>query len=225
LFPFVLVIKIYKVKLNIENKFSKIFIAVILVGGFLSLTPKDTKASEGKIELRSTTGEDYKCLAVSLRMQNLEYRIPFSCRNLIYPAGENIFNYVMWATPTNGGNTLKLGALGLGKGEFKTKTSFSALFVTTESKKDVKAPVGTVVMEGDVESWEFLETQTSPTPTLTPAPDEEQNEEAKTDESKPEEQLTTRQKLVLALKRAGIAALFALVALIGIIFVVSRSRG
>lgn len=198
----------------------------------LFLITKSVYASEGKVELRSTTGEDYKCLAVSLRMQNLEHRIPFSCRNLIYPAGENIFNYVMWATPSNGGTTLKLGALGLGKGEFKTKTSFRELFVTTESSKNVKTPSGTVVMRGNLEPWEFLESQTTPTPTLTPAPGEEEQQpegqeggQAQDGQEGEQQQLTTRQKLILALQRAGIAALFALVALIGIIFVVSRSRG
>ncbi len=212
---------------KLVKKFFQTLTTSILVMGLLFLITKTAKASEGKIELRSTTSEDYKCLAISLRMQNLEYRIPFSCRNLIYPAGENIFNYVMWATPTSGGNTIKLGALGLGKGEFKTKSSFSDLFVTTESKKDVKTPTGSVVMRGNVESWEFLETQTSPTPTLTPAPGEEQpSQESQPEEDQPQKQeLSTRQKLVLALQRAGIAALFALVALIGIIFVVSRSRG
>lgn len=184
-------------------------------------------ASEGHIQLKSTTGEDYFCRASSYRMQNLEYRIPFSCRSLIYPAGENIFNYLMWATPKDGGKTIKLGVLGLGKGEFKTKTSFRELFVTTESKKDVKTPSGSVVMRGNVESWESLESQTTPTPIPSPEPTEEQKDGEEQKDQTPEttEQLTTRQKLVLALKRAGIAALFALVALIGIIFVVSRSRG
>jgi hypothetical protein len=200
----------------------KLKIAIFLALPLFFFIFKNVKATEGTIELTSQTNEPYKCYAASLRMQNLEYRILFSCRYLIYPVDETIFNYVMWATPRDGGNPLRLGALGLGKGEFKTKTPFSSLFVTTESKRDTKTPTGTVVMRGSVRAIEFLEVETAPSPV--PSPDsEEEGEEIAEEEVKQE--LTTREKLVLALKRAGIAALFALVALVGIIFVVSKSRG
>lgn len=201
-------------------------IIIILTSILILLTfvfAKDSHASEGTIELTSQTDEPYKCYASSLRMQNLEYRIPFSCRNLIYPVDETIFNYVMWANTKDGGKTIKLGALGLGKGEFKTKTPFVTLFVTTERKKDTKTPTGRVVMRGNVQPIEFLESEITPTPTPPPDSEESANEEIQEEEIKQE--ITTREKLILALKRAGIAALFALVALIGIIFVVSKSRG
>lgn len=200
----------------------KTMVILIFSALFLLFTGK-AYASEGLVELESQTDEPSRCFAASLRMQSSEYRILFSCRYIIYPVDENIFNYVMWANPVDGGKTIKLGALGLGKGEFKTKTPFDSLFVTTESKKDTKIPTGNVVMSGDVESIEFLGSETTPTPT----PDPDAADELTGDEEELEEvqQLTTREKLVLALKRAGIAALFALVALIGIIFVVSRSRG
>ena len=194
----------------------------IVLGMFIIIT-NNTYASEGIIELESQTNEPTKCFAASLRMQNLEYRILFSCRYLIYPVDETIFNYVVWATPQSGANPVRLGVLGLGKGEFKTKTPFSSLFVTTESKKDVKTPTGRVVLRGSVEAIEFLGSEVTPTP----IPDSEDLDISEDAEQPQEDQreLTTREKLVLALKRAGIAALFALVALIGIIFVVSRSRG
>lgn len=204
-------------------KLIEILIPLTFFGLFLFYT-NDTYASEGTIELESTTNDSFKCFAASLRMQNLEYRIPFSCRNLIYPAGENIFNYVMWAQPKDGDKVIKLGTLGLGKGEFKTKTPFVSLYVTTESKKDTKTPTGNVVMRGNIQPISFLESETSPTPTPSPESDQEETEEiTEPEEMKPE--LTTREKLVLALKRAGIATLFALVALVGIIFVVSKSKG
>ncbi|OGM10023.1 hypothetical protein A2Z67_01695 [Candidatus Woesebacteria bacterium RBG_13_36_22] len=200
-------------------------IAVFLLFSLFFFVPdKAACASEGTVELTSQTNEPSKCFAASLRMQNLEYRILFSCHYLIYPVDETTFNYVMWATPQKGGNPVKLGTLGLGKGEFKTKTPFTSLFVTTESKKDTKTPSGSVVMRGNIKSIEFLEGETTPTPTSSPESDQVQNgEEVKQEEVKQE--LTTKDKLILALKRAGIAALFALVALIGIIFVISRSRG
>jgi hypothetical protein len=208
----------------------RIVIRLVIITVFfitLLLAAKVAFASEGTVELSSTSSEPYRCFVVSIRMKSLEYKIPFSCRNLIYPADENIFNYIMWATPEEGGNPVKLGALALGKGEFKTKTTFSDLFVTIERSAGTKTPTGRVVMRGDLLPIEFLEEVTTPTPT----PEEEAEEEISPGDEggeeleEPQEELTTRQKFVLALRRAGIAALFALIALIGLIFVITRSRG
>lgn len=204
-----------------KNILTKLLILFAFITSFFYFA-KQTIASEGTAELVSITNEPTKCYAASLRMQNLEYRILYSCRYLIYPVDETIFNYVMWATPKDGSKTIKLGTLGLGKGEFKTKTPFTALFVTTESKKDTKTPTGQVVLRGNVEPIKFLEEELTPTPT--PSEEEEQATESEAEEETTKA-MTTKDKLVLALKRAGIAALFALVALIGVIFVVSRSRG
>ncbi len=193
-------------------------------------------ASDGIIELTSTMGKDYRCFVVSLGMQNLEYRIPFACRDLLYPAGENIFTYIVWATPIEGDAPIKLGSLGLGKGEFKTKTPFSNLFVTTEKNSKTKIPTGVVVMRGTVEPIAFLEKP--PAPTLTQSPEKEPDDSV--DEVSDEEQageperadetttefksLSTKEKLLSALKRAGTAALIALVAVVGVIFLISRKR-
>ncbi|KKQ52269.1 hypothetical protein A2865_02355 [Candidatus Woesebacteria bacterium RIFCSPHIGHO2_01_FULL_39_17] len=193
----------------------------LTIAGLFFLAEK-VRASEGTVELRSTTVEPYRCWAASVRMQNQEYRIPFTCKYLIYPADENIFNYVVWATPKEGGNPIKLGTLGLGKGEFKTKKSFTGLFVTTEMSKETKTPQGQTVMKGEIKEVEFLEEAATPTPT--PAEEEEAVSEEEKVEA-PVQALSTRQKLLLALRRAGIAALVALVAIIGLIFVVTRSRG
>lgn len=199
----------------------KIITALSIFAAPLFLTDI-VSASQGTVELLSQTNDPTKCFAVSLRMQNLEYRILFSCQYLIYPVDDTVFNYTMWAQPKDGGKTVKLGAVGLGKGEFKTKTAFSSLFVTTEKDSKTKTPEGKVVLRGNVEPIKFLEEELTPTPTLTPQEEQENGEEVQEEEASP---MTTKDKLLLALKRAGIAALFALVALIGVIYVVSRSRG
>jgi hypothetical protein len=130
----------------------------------------------------------------------------------------------MWATPQEGGDTIKLGALGLGRGVFKTKRPFTNIFVTTERTRDVKTPQGPTVMRGNVRSIEpFFEAVATPSPT--PSPDSEEVDETDQEVSEEPQALTTREKFLLALRRAGIAALVALVALVGLIFVVTRSRG
>jgi len=196
----------------------KVFLATCFFVFVLFFLPEVVKASEGVIEITSLTDEPYRCWAASVRMQNQEYKIPFTCRNLIYPASGDVFNYIMWATPKDGGAAIKLGTLGLGRGLFTSKKAFTNLFVTTEKSKDVKAPAGKVVMRGNVEPIEpFFQKG----PTITP---EAEKKEVSKEEVKPQE-LTTKQKFLLALRRAGLAALIALVALIGLIFVVTRSRG
>jgi len=194
----------------------QLFLATIIVTGIFFFFTKEAFASEGTIEMLSTTDERYRCWVASVRMQNQEFRIVFTCRDLIYPVDDNVFNYMLWTTPVDGSKPVKLGVLGLGKGEFRTQKPFSALFVTTEKSKDVRSPQSPVVMRGSVESLESFFGQ-PPTPTPTPSPEEEVKEEG--------QELTTRQKLLLALRRAGIAALIALVAIIGLVFVITRSRG
>jgi len=209
-----------------------VFTGVLGVAVFFGMA-RQTMASDGIVELTSTMGKNYRCFVVSLGMQNLEYRIPFACRDLLYPAGENIFTYVMWATPIEGDAPIKLGSLGLGKGEFKTKTPFSNLFVTTEKKSKTKIPTGVVVMRGAVEPIAFLERP--PVPTSTQSPEKESIDKVfddrETDESEGADEtttefkgLSTKEKLFSALKRAGTAALIALVAVVGVIFVISKKR-
>lgn len=195
-------------------KVAKIVAASLFIFVFAFLFPNLVKASEGTIELRSTTADDYRCFAASLKMQDGTYHIPISCRDLIYPAGPDIFSYVVWANLVGGGNPLRLGSLGFGKAEFKTKTAFTTLFVTTETSSKTKTPQGQVVMRGVVQPITFLERPTTPTP----APEGEEV-------AAPEVQkLSTRERLLLGLRRAGLAALLALVALVGLVFVLTRGR-
>jgi hypothetical protein len=202
----------------------KIFLVVFFL---FSLSISSVRAMEGTTELESITAEDYRCYAVSIQMMNWSYQILVTCRNLIYPAGDNIFQYVMWADPIEEGKPIRLGELGLGRASFRTKTSFSSLFVTTEINKRGKEPEGSTVMIGNVERIHFLdepspaqvldigegEPEISPTTaTLTPT----------TPEERPES--TDSNRLVMGLRRAGIVIGIALITIVGIVFVLTRMR-
>jgi hypothetical protein len=204
------------------SKYITYFIFTITILITSLLFTKNALASEGTVELRSTTSEEYRCFVASLQMQDLKFRVLVSCRNLIYPADENVFNYVLWGTPTEGGNPIRFGTLDLGKAAFSTKTAFSNLYVTTERSRKEKSPTGTVVMRGDLQPIEFLEEVTTPTPT--PESEGQPEEEQQTQEEQQQE-LTTRERLIIGLRRAGIVSLLALIAIIGLVFVISRSRG
>lgn len=191
---------------------------VFLIGAFGAAKP--SLASEGTVELRSTTDQDYRCFVASLLMENSRYKVLVSCRDLIYPPQPDLFTYIMWVTPLGGTRATKLGELGVGKADFETKDAFSNLYVTTEENRNARTPSGQVVMSGNVQRISFLDRPTTPTPTPGGAAEEEE----KPEEIVKVEQLSAKEKLVLAVKRAGIIVFLGLVAVIGLVFVLTRPK-
>lgn len=182
--------------------------------------PGAVHATEGSFYLRSTSRESYRCWAPSVLMQDQQFHILVTCRELIYPAGDTVFSYVLWAQPTDGSGPRRLGELGYGRLDTRINQPFNQLFVTTEQNPGVGKPTGPIVMRGNVETETFLDRPTSATPTIagqeptgdvtvTPAPGS----------------ASTGSRLATALRRAGLAAFLALLALIGLVFAITRSRG
>lgn len=196
------------------NHVKKIILGLIIVFAFV-LTAKPASASEGTIELRSTTNNTFRCYAASIQMLDLNYKVLITCRDLLYPAGEDIFIYMLWANPADEGNPIKLGELGLGRAEFKIKKSFSSLFVTTEKSKKTKKPEGLTVMKGSVKKIGFLEGPE------TPGLDEKLEPP---EDATPSPAPSTKDKLITGIKRAAIVSLIALSALLALIFVLTRKR-
>ncbi len=197
-----------------------------LLGGLIFsllflLTVNISSASEGTFELRSTDTNKYKCFAASLQMQNLNYKIILSCRNIIFPVDETIFTYILWANPETGGKPIKVGSVGLGKGEYSIKPAFASLFVTTEQNPNVKEPAGKVVMKGSIKPISFLEKET----TVSSGDEKEESEESKETTPTPSAGKTSvRDRLLTGLKRAGLASALALVAILGLVFVLTRPK-
>lgn len=186
--------------------------------------PRQSLASEGTFVVRSTNGEAYHCWAASLFMPYNKYRLIVGCADLVYPPipRENYKFYMLWANPTDKSKPMRLGQLAGGTAEYAVPKPFNELFVSLEYAENVRAPSELIVMRGAVQPIESLLRPQSPTPTQE-AVDQptDTNQETTIDTS----QLSTKDKLVLALKRAGVAAVVALVVIIGLVFVVSRSRG
>ncbi len=202
----------------------KLFLSFVFLFVFL----RTVSASEGTFELRSTDGNDYKCFAASLRMQNGVYKVILSCRNIIFPVDETIFSYILWANPETGGTPVKVGSVGLGKGEYGVKTSFASLFVTTEQNPNVKTPEGKVVMKGSIKTIRFLEEDVT-NDNGNGEDDEDGNDEEKSDTEEPtqapeQEKSSIRDRLLTGLKRAGLASALALVAILGLVFVLTRPK-
>lgn len=151
---------------------------MVLLPIFLFIISSDAHASEGETYLSSQDGSASECKAYSVLMPNLSFEILMTCRNLIYPGNANQFNLIAWAEPSDGGNPIRLGELGVGKVQFDTNEAFSRIFVTREGSSRPRNPGTNVVMSGSVEPIPFRngsQPQARPTsesvqtPTPTPA--------------------------------------------------------
>lgn len=144
----------------------------LLLGALLlfamSFSPSNTFASEGFVELTNRVGEDARCWAPSVLMQDQNYNVLVSCRDIIYPGGVEVFDYVMWARPSAGGDPVRLGAIELGKKSFRTSTAYNALFVTKERSANPRSPEGPIVMQGTIQQVQLLDGSTTPRPTSAP---------------------------------------------------------
>lgn len=195
--------------------FKLTILIIVLASGFI-LFSREAHAAEGVVELRSNKGEKNRCFASYILMPNSSYTVLVSCRDLIYPPQPSLFNYIVWATPTDGGNAVRLGELGVGKASFNTRIAFSGLFVTIEQSKSPRTPEGEVVMQGSGQEVEFLDRPTTPTPTEELAEGEEKEV--------PLKDLSTRNKILLAFRRAGLVIFLVLATTVALVFVLTRQR-
>lgn len=183
------------------------------------LSSGKTIASEGSFNILSTQGQSMRCYVASVQMIDRYYNLLVSCRDIIYPAQGEVFSYVVWVNPIEDNKPIRLGTLGLGRAHFKTKEAFSSIFVTTEASKKPRSPTGTIVMQGSLEPIPLLEQPV----TVTPTPEEEEvisPEEEMVDE----QESSTRQRVVTGLRRAGLIIFVVLITIIGLIFIITRTR-
>lgn len=138
------------------------------------------KASEGVVELDNVVGESSRCFAASVLMPDYNYKIIMSCRDLIYPVGDNVFKYLVYIVPVEGKKDVQLGELGVGKAQFGTRNQFFSMYVVRErgemgSQKEQQ----TVVMRGNVSRIKFLDTGEEGVigPTIAPSPTPEKSQQ------------------------------------------------
>jgi hypothetical protein len=148
--------------MNVAAKYISGFVVFITL--FVVLA---SSISADEYNLRNRVGESARCTIYSVLMQDSNYNLSLDCRDILYPGGETVFSYVLWAVPSDGGGHFKLGTIGFGKNSFKTKTPFSSVYVTKEANDKVRSPEGQIIMQGSLERNEFLD---GPVPA--PNPDE-----------------------------------------------------
>ncbi len=190
-----------------------LFAATVFATFFIST--KVAKAFEGSFELKNQVGTNDRCVAYLVGLENSNYKILLSCRDLNYPGGETLSYYIAWANTQDGG-TIRLGDLGFGSAEFQTNKTISSIFVTREFDKGTRNASNNVVMRGNLEKSDFLASSQSPEaptkPVESPSPT-------------PQSQAKTSQNPITNIvKTASIFAIIGLVALIGLVFFLARPR-
>ncbi|QQG47481.1 MAG: hypothetical protein HY044_00055 [Candidatus Woesebacteria bacterium] len=189
--------------------------AATIFASFL-ISTKVSHAFEGSFELKNQVGTNDRCVAYVAGLENSNYKILFSCRDLNYPGGETLSYYIAWANPQAGGNPIRLGDLNLGSAEFQTNKALSSIFVTREADRGTRNPSTNVVMKGNFEKSDFLASSQSPEVPTKPAqsPSSTPQSEAK----------VTQNPITNILKTASVFAIIGLVALIGLVFFLARPR-
>lgn len=127
--------------------------------GFLALFLVVSRvfASDGTLDIVNRVGADARCWASTVLMQDQNYKVLLSCRDITYPGGNEVFYYVVWSNPASGGNPERLGSLGLGKAEFQTRNEFVSMFITKEKSANANTPSGTIVMQGGLKPVSLLQ--------------------------------------------------------------------
>lgn len=197
----------------------KILVSTFVFGLFSMLTPKVSFASQGIFELRNQVGEDARCHVTSGVMEDQIYNILTICQDILYPGGTEVYHYVTWATPIDGGNAVRLGELGLGRKLFKTNQAFSNIFVTKELQANPRSPSGQVVMRGNLTPITFLG---NGQPTIAPSDTESELGEASPSPSPVTRVASTGRNIFRIIAAGGIVAFLGLFGVILIIFVISR---
>jgi len=146
-------------------------------------------------------------------MSDQDYKILVSCRDILYPGGTEVFHYVAWAQ--NNGNSTRLGELGLGKVEFETGNAFSSIIVTKESSSRPRNPQGTIVMRGNRQGITLLDS--------TPDNVDSVNE-MKIIVDQAEEVVVKKPNVFRQIATGGFLAFLGLVAVMIIVFVITRAR-
>ncbi len=147
--------------------------ASVLSVALFTLTTTSVFAFDGEVNLTNRVGADGRCWASTVLMQDQNYKILLSCRDITYPGGNEVFYYVVWANQASGTKAERLGSLGLGKAEFQTRNEFTSLFITKEKSANANAPTGVTVMQGTLQPIGILQErgkETATTPAQTPNP-------------------------------------------------------
>ncbi|OGY16590.1 MAG: hypothetical protein A2785_03285 [Candidatus Chisholmbacteria bacterium RIFCSPHIGHO2_01_FULL_49_18] len=200
----------------------KILTSAFFVALCLLVLAKPAQASEGTTQLTSTTGSPARCFVSSVLLKDLNFRVLVSCRDLTLPPAADAFVYSVWATSAENGRPFKLGDLDVGKGEFRTSTAFTEVFITQEQSSRSRSPSETI-LRGAMQPISFLE---GPAPAPTPTPQSGQPAENFGQIIEQPTPTPAESKGFLGgIQRVGLIAVIVVFVLILVIAAITRARG
>jgi len=203
----------------------KILTSAFFIALFLTVLAKPAQASEGTAQLTSTTGNPARCFVSSVLLKDLNFRVLVTCRDLVVPPAADAFVYSVWSTSAENGRPAKLGDLDVGKGEFKTKTAFTDVYITQEQSSRSRTP-SEAILRGTMQPISFLE---GPAPTPTPTPQSGQPAEnfGEIIEQQPTPTPTPAESkgFLGGIQRVGLIAVIVVFVLILVIAAITRARG
>jgi len=202
----------------------KILTSAFFVALCLLVLAKPAHASEGTTQLTSTTGAAARCFVSSVLLKDLNYRVLVTCRDLTLPPAADAFVYSVWGTSSENGRPFKLGDLDVGKGEFRTSTAFTEVFITQEQSSRSRSPSETI-LRGAMQPISFLE---GPAPAPTPTPQSGQPAEnfgQIIEQPTPTPTPAESKGFLGGIQRVGLIAVIVVFVLILVIAAITRARG
>ena len=147
----------------------RLFILGLVFVGLLAF-PKFAVASEGTALLTSVDN-DSRCFLASVLVDEGDYQVVMTCRNLTTPPDANRLFYLVWARRKGAaeGQQAKTGGLKLGKGIYfslgdisggklnaRAREAFEEVLVTAEADSDVSQPsLSALVVSGPMAEIDF----------------------------------------------------------------------
>ncbi|HJZ06277.1 hypothetical protein A2634_02395 [Candidatus Amesbacteria bacterium RIFCSPHIGHO2_01_FULL_48_32] len=149
----------------------KKWVGVFLAAGLVMAT--GVGASEGTADIFSLRGRRERCFLASVLMPSGNYKVIMSCRDMIFPPEQFVYGYAVWINPVEGGDPIKLGSLGVGKGEYGTKKAFSSVYISEDRpivREGTRKIFPPALMQGEMKPLNIWASDVIAEPTATPGP-------------------------------------------------------
>jgi len=133
----------------------KLFVIIAIAVLSLVITPR-ALASEGVVNL---SGNNAVCKITSVWKES-DYKLIGRCEGLVYPYQTQYEHYVVWAHITERDANVRVGDIERGYFEGNLSDSFDKLLITAEQTGSPRRPSDKVIMEGNIEKFEFDKSET-----------------------------------------------------------------
>lgn len=134
----------------------KMFVIAVMAILSLIVGPK-VSASEGTINL---SGNNAVCKITSVWKES-DYRLIGRCEGLVYPYQTQYEHYVVWAHVISRDANIRVGDIERGYFDGSVSDGFDKLIISAEQSGSPRRPSDKIIMEANVEKFEFDRSETA----------------------------------------------------------------